>query len=85
MSITALNISVQEINIHPQNKSSDATTVICDPSALVPGEENTLGFQCKTGPFVETGIQTSGAAHINMAAVALIPTFMLVSGMLLYC
>ena len=84
MPVSALNISVQEINIHPQNESSDATTVICDPSALAPGEQNSLGFQCKTGPFVETGIQTSGAVRISITAV-LLSASLLVPGMLLYC
>jgi len=84
MSVSALNISVQEINIHPQNQSSDATTVICDPSALAPGEQDSLGFQCKTGPFVETGIQTSNAVHISIATI-LLSASLLVPGMLLYC
>jgi len=84
MAMSALNISVQEINIHPQNKSSDATTVICDPSALAPGEQNSLGFQCMTGPFVETGTQTSGTARISIAAILTLAT-LLVPGILLYC
>ncbi|KAF9256201.1 putative endopolygalacturonase [Marasmius fiardii PR-910] len=54
---TALNITVQDINIHPFNKSENATTVICDPSTLASGEQDTLGFQCHNGPFIATPIK----------------------------
>lgn len=64
----ALNISVENIDIHPQNLASNATTVICDPSALAPGEQSTLGFLCKTGPYVTTEIKPSSSGASRMMA-----------------
>ncbi|KAJ7682867.1 pectin lyase fold/virulence factor [Mycena rosella] len=54
---TALNISVGKMVIHPFKKPASATTVICDPTTLVPGEQSTLGFDCTRGPYVATPIQ----------------------------
>ncbi|KDR74055.1 hypothetical protein GALMADRAFT_212234 [Galerina marginata CBS 339.88] len=60
---TALNISVENINIHTSNQSSPGT-VICDPAALASGEQDTLGFKCANGPFTPTPIlqKTSAAS-----------------------
>lgn len=84
---TALNLSVEDINIHPMNKSSNATTVICDPNALASGEQDTLGFQCNTGPFAVTEIKpSSGAVKTagSKAVVALVSVSALVLGSLLH-
>ncbi|KAJ7938206.1 pectin lyase fold/virulence factor, partial [Mycena leptocephala] len=40
------------LNVSPANE----TTVICDPTTLVPGEQATLGFNCTRGPYVPTPI-----------------------------
>ncbi|PFH47436.1 glycoside hydrolase family 28 protein [Amanita thiersii Skay4041] len=56
---TALNITMTHINIHPFNRPDSNANVICDASALAPGEQDTLGFKCQTGPFVATEIKTS--------------------------
>ncbi|CAA7262631.1 unnamed protein product [Cyclocybe aegerita] len=53
---TALSISVQNVTIHPFNQSAEATTVLCDPTTLAPGEQDTLGFKCENGPFIATAI-----------------------------
>ncbi|KAF5343966.1 hypothetical protein D9756_011438 [Leucocoprinus leucothites] len=79
--------SVEDINIHPMNKSSNATTVICDPNALASGEQDTLGFQCNTGPFAVTEIKpSSGAVKTagSKAVVALVSVSALVLGSLLH-
>ncbi|KAF9444955.1 glycoside hydrolase family 28 protein [Macrolepiota fuliginosa MF-IS2] len=59
---TALNVSVENIDVQPHDLSSNSTTVICDSSALAPGEQATLGFLCKTGPLVATEIKASSGA-----------------------
>ncbi|KAG7087713.1 hypothetical protein E1B28_013660 [Marasmius oreades] len=59
---TALNIAVQDVKIHPNDKPENATTVICDPSTLAAGEQDTLGFQCQNGPFVATQIKSGGGS-----------------------
>ncbi|KXN82448.1 putative exopolygalacturonase C [Leucoagaricus sp. SymC.cos] len=82
---TAVNVSVEGIDIHPANQSSNAT-VICDPNALAPGEQSTLGFQCETGPFAATEIKSSsGAVRIieNGVAAAIVSAFALLTGLLL--
>ncbi|KAJ7160702.1 putative endopolygalacturonase, partial [Mycena filopes] len=56
---TAQNISVGKMNVHPFEKPASATTVICDPSTLVPGEQLRLGFNCTRGPYVATRIIAS--------------------------
>jgi hypothetical protein len=48
---TALGIQVKNLSVHPYKKGYSATTVICDPATLAPGEEETLGFKCQRGPF----------------------------------
>ncbi|KAJ7822451.1 pectin lyase fold/virulence factor [Mycena leptocephala] len=53
---TALNISVGKMAVHPFEKSANETTVICDPTTLVPGEQATLGFNCTRGAYVPTPI-----------------------------
>ncbi|KAF8153996.1 pectin lyase fold/virulence factor [Crassisporium funariophilum] len=66
---TALNISVMDINIHPFNQPANGTTVICDPAALTPGEQDTLGFKCASGPYIVTAIVPgkSGARGLTSA------------------
>ncbi|KAL0571248.1 hypothetical protein V5O48_010718 [Marasmius crinis-equi] len=54
---TALNLTFEDINIHPFNKTANDTTVICDPATLADGEQDTLGFKCQNGPFVQTDIK----------------------------
>ncbi|KAF8890677.1 pectin lyase fold/virulence factor [Infundibulicybe gibba] len=54
---TALNISVVGMNIHPFRKPASATTVICDPATLAPGEQDTLGFNCTRGLYKVTPIK----------------------------
>lgn len=54
--MTALNISVGKMDVHPFEKPANETTVICDPTTLVPGEQDTLGFNCTRGPYVATPI-----------------------------
>ncbi|CAG7850819.1 Probable exopolygalacturonase C; AltName: Full=Galacturan 1,4-alpha-galacturonidase C; AltName: Full=Poly(1,4-alpha-D-galacturonide)galacturonohydrolase C; Flags: Precursor [Serendipita indica DSM 11827] len=53
---TALNLQATRVKTKPIKGSYSDTTVICDPSTLAPGEQNTLGFQCQRGPFVTTPI-----------------------------
>ncbi|KAF9529082.1 pectin lyase fold/virulence factor [Crepidotus variabilis] len=50
---TASNITLEDIAIKPFNQSAQ-TTVICNSTALAPGEQDVLGFQCRNGPFVST-------------------------------
>lgn len=57
LTLSAVNVSVENIDVHPHDSGSP--TVICDPSALAPGEQSTLGFLCKTGPYVATEIGSS--------------------------
>lgn len=40
---------MKKVNLHPIHESVDATTVICDPTTLAPGEEKSLGFKCVRG------------------------------------
>ena len=58
-----------DINITPLNKTADETTVLCDPSALAEGEQDTLGFECTNGKFVATEIKgaPSGGSGSNAA------------------
>ncbi|KAJ6526620.1 pectin lyase fold/virulence factor [Mycena vulgaris] len=53
---TAVNISVGKMDVHPFKKPPSATTVICDPATLAPGEQDTLGFNCTRGAYVATPI-----------------------------
>ncbi|KAL0064865.1 hypothetical protein AAF712_008118 [Marasmius tenuissimus] len=59
---TALNLTFQDINIHPFNKTANETTVICDPATLVEGEQDTLGFKCQNGSFTATEIKSEGGS-----------------------
>ncbi|KAJ8502997.1 hypothetical protein ONZ45_g11243 [Pleurotus djamor] len=68
---TALNLSFRAINVHPSGQPDGAATVICDPSTLVPGEQDTLGFECTRGPFSATEIKSSG----NGALTTLMPLY----------
>ncbi|KAG8929211.1 hypothetical protein FRC03_001121 [Tulasnella sp. 419] len=54
---TAVNLQVKNLKVHPLNKPASATTVICDPLTLAPGEQDTLGFECVRGPFKVTKIK----------------------------
>ncbi|KAG9033790.1 hypothetical protein FS837_002384 [Tulasnella sp. UAMH 9824] len=56
---TATNLHFKNIKVHPYKKPYSATTVICDPAALAPGEQDTLGFKCQRGPYVATKIKGS--------------------------
>ncbi|KAG8983397.1 hypothetical protein FRB90_006062, partial [Tulasnella sp. 427] len=56
---TATNLHFKNFKIHPYKKGYNATTVICDPSTLVAGEQDTLGFLCQRGPYVATKIKKS--------------------------
>ncbi|TFK37604.1 pectin lyase fold/virulence factor [Crucibulum laeve] len=66
---TALNISLENIDIHPANKSANAT-VICDPNALADGEQDTLGFKCEDGPFQVTVIRPGNSGSNSASRVA---------------
>jgi len=65
-----VNVSVESIDVHPHDSGSP--TVICDPSALAPGEQNTLGFLCKTGPYVTTEIKPSSSSGIRVAGTKMV-------------
>ncbi|KAG8799632.1 hypothetical protein FRC17_007077 [Serendipita sp. 399] len=54
---TATNLQAINVHVKPYKKQYKDTTVICDPTTLVPGEQDTLGFLCQRGPFVETRIK----------------------------
>ncbi|KAG8903194.1 hypothetical protein FRC01_009292 [Tulasnella sp. 417] len=56
---TATNLHFKNIKVHPYKKPYSATTVICDPATLAPGEQDTLGFKCQRGPYVPTKIKGS--------------------------
>lgn len=55
---TATGLTAKNIHVKPDQASYDSTTVICDPTTLVPGEQETLGFLCQNGTYVETPIST---------------------------
>jgi galacturan 1,4-alpha-galacturonidase len=63
----ALNLTFTDINIHPFNKTANDTTVICDPSTLAPGEQDTLGFNCTRGPFQATEVKAGNSTGTNSA------------------
>lgn len=69
---TALNVSVEDVNIRPYNGTINDAKVICNATSLVPGEQDTLGFKCETGPLVVTNIQAGtgngGVGMWNMGA-----------------
>ncbi|EKM76209.1 hypothetical protein AGABI1DRAFT_131529 [Agaricus bisporus var. burnettii JB137-S8] len=65
--LLALNLTVENIDIHPQNLDSDKTTVLCDPSTLVSGEQMTLGFECQDGPYRATDIKLPSGALGSVA------------------
>ncbi len=78
-----MNVSVEEIDIHSHN-STGSSTVICDPGALTPGEQNTLGFLCKTGPYVATEIKSSsGGIRVVETKMVFLGLAMVLSLMLL--
>lgn len=62
---TALNLTFRDINVRPFEKPENATTVICDPTTLVPGEQDTLGFKCTSGPLETTEIKSTGNGAIS--------------------
>ncbi|KAF4586193.1 hypothetical protein EYR38_010467 [Pleurotus pulmonarius] len=62
---TALNLTFRDINVRPFEKPENATTVICDPTTLVPGEQDTLGFKCTRGPLETTEIKSTGNSAIS--------------------
>ncbi|KAG9217737.1 hypothetical protein CCMSSC00406_0003574 [Pleurotus cornucopiae] len=62
---TALNLTFRDINVRPFEKPENATTVICDPATLVPGEQDTLGFKCTRGPLETTEIKSTGNSAIS--------------------
>lgn len=51
----ASNISFVNFSVSTNNESNP--DVLCDASALAPGEQNTLGFNCTDGPYVTTDIK----------------------------
>ncbi|CAK5271405.1 unnamed protein product [Mycena citricolor] len=51
---TAVNISVGRVHVHPYQLPYSATNVICNATTLAPGEQDTLGFNCTRGPYVQT-------------------------------
>lgn len=53
---TATDISLQNIDIHPQDKPTGAANVLCDPAALSEGEDSVLGFKCQNGAFQATDV-----------------------------
>ncbi|KIM28546.1 glycoside hydrolase family 28 protein [Serendipita vermifera MAFF 305830] len=53
---TATGLQVKNFHVHPYQQGYEKTTVICDPATLAAGEQDTLGFKCQNGPFVETSI-----------------------------
>ncbi|KIM29881.1 glycoside hydrolase family 28 protein [Serendipita vermifera MAFF 305830] len=53
---TATGIHVGKVKVKPEKKKYSDTTVICDPTTLVAGEQDTLGFKCQRGPYVATPI-----------------------------
>uniref|UniRef100_A0A0W0G391 galacturonan 1,4-alpha-galacturonidase n=1 Tax=Moniliophthora roreri TaxID=221103 RepID=A0A0W0G391_MONRR len=58
---TAFNLTFQDINITPMNKTANDTTVLCDPSTLAEGEQDILGFQCQNGKFAATEIKNGSS------------------------
>ncbi|PPQ63463.1 hypothetical protein CVT24_004995 [Panaeolus cyanescens] len=71
---TALNISAVDIDIKPAPQfAANGTTVLCDPSALVPGEQDGLGFKCHNGPLIITPIvvPTSSALSAYSASTVM--------------
>jgi hypothetical protein len=66
--LTATNLSFSDIHVHPFNQGENATTVICDPSTLAKGEQDSLGFNCTRGPFVATEIKeaSSGSSSASL-------------------
>ncbi|KAL0952793.1 hypothetical protein HGRIS_007018 [Hohenbuehelia grisea] len=79
---TALNLTFRDINVRPFDKPADETTVICDPAALAPGEQDTLGFNCTRGKFSATEIKarpSNAAIPANGIGMAiLLPLFTLI-------
>ncbi|KAJ7581561.1 pectin lyase fold/virulence factor [Mycena floridula] len=68
---TAVNLTFTDINVHPFGKPQNETTVICNPSTLAEGEQDTLGFKCTNGPYTVTAIQP-GVSHTNNRALSTI-------------
>ncbi|KAF9054257.1 pectin lyase fold/virulence factor [Panaeolus papilionaceus] len=63
---TALNISLSDVDIKPAAQfAANGTTVLCDPKALVPGEQDTLGFKCQNGPYIVTPIVPPKSAALS--------------------
>ncbi|KAK0497826.1 pectin lyase fold/virulence factor [Armillaria luteobubalina] len=62
---TALNLSFSGINVTPNDTSKQAT-VICDPSTLAEGEQESLGFNCTDGLLVTTTIEPTEDSTMRM-------------------
>ncbi|EIN08863.1 pectin lyase-like protein [Punctularia strigosozonata HHB-11173 SS5] len=56
---TATNLTFTNISVSQHNGSNP--NVLCDASALAPGEQSTLGFNCTDGPFKVTSVNSSSS------------------------
>ncbi|EJD50151.1 hypothetical protein AURDEDRAFT_199573 [Auricularia subglabra TFB-10046 SS5] len=72
---TATNISL--VNIDIKTHDGKETNVMCDPSTLVEGEQDTLGFQCQNGAFKKTDIKDDDGGNggaVRKGTTWLLPT-----------
>lgn len=60
------------MDISPNGKTENDTTVLCDPSTLAPGEQDVLGVTCHDGPLAKTAIKPGSGSGGTSGAVGML-------------